>query len=225
MFKLVPDLRPDLSFAEPRVKLLKGENRRERVVSPAKEKLYLDAAPAMPMNIATIMIDCGFRPEEIYKLEWSFILNGNIQNYKGKTAPARRSVPATDRVMKILEARFTSADSEWIFPADTKSGQAEQSSVKKQHAAALETSKVEPFVIYSLRHTCLARWAESGMNPYELMRRAGHADLATTMRYVHMANPKAAEAKDEGQEVKGTTKTPHRADFTVARSAKKQSTK
>jgi len=27
----------------------------------------------------------------------------------------------------------------------------------KQHAAALKLSKVEPFVIYSLRHTCLTR--------------------------------------------------------------------
>jgi integrase len=75
MFKLVPDLRPDLSFPEPRAKLLKGENRRERVVSAEEEKLYLEGAPAMLKNIATIMIDCGFRPEEIYKLEWSFIWN------------------------------------------------------------------------------------------------------------------------------------------------------
>jgi hypothetical protein len=63
------------------------------------------------------------------------------------------------------------------------------------------------------------------MNPYELMRRAGHADFATTMRYVHMADPKSAEAKDEGQEVQGTTKTPHRADFTLAAGKKKTTAK
>ena len=58
----------------------------------------------------------------------------------------------------------------------------------------------------SLRHTCLTRWAESGMNPYELMRRAGNADLETTMRYIHMTAPKLRD-----QEVRGTTKNPHRA--------------
>ncbi len=72
------------------MKLLKGENRRERVVSTDEEKLYLKAAPVMLKDIATIMIDCGFRPDEIYKLEWSFIRNGNVQNYRGKTPTARR---------------------------------------------------------------------------------------------------------------------------------------
>jgi integrase len=171
----------------------------------------------MLRDIATIILDCGFRPEEIHKLEWSFIRNGNIQNYNGKTPQARRSVPATDRVMKIFDAKFPSADQEWVFPAETKSGHSEQSSIKKQHAAALKASKVEPFVIYSLRHTCLTRWAEKGMNPYELMRRAGHADFATTMRYVHMANPTGDGTAVDGQEVQGGHKTGHRSDFTLIR--------
>ncbi len=217
MLRLVPDLRPDLLFAQPRIRLLKGENRRERILSFGEEERYLAAAPPMLRNIATIILDCGFRPEEIHKLEWSFIRNGNIQNYKGKTPQARRSVPATDRVMKIFDAKFLSADREWVFPAKTKSGHAEQSSIKKQHAAALKASKVEPFVIYSLRHTCLTRWAEKGMNPYELMRRAGHADFATTMRYVHMANPTGEGRAVEEQEVQGGHKTGHRSDFTLIR--------
>jgi integrase len=215
MLRLVPDLRPDLTIPAPRVKLLKGENRRERVISPEEEKIYLAAAPPMLRNIATIILDGGFRPEEVYKLEWSFIRNGNIQNYKGKTPPARRSVPATDRVMKLLDAKFVSAENEWIFPAETKTGHAEQSSIRKQHTKVLEDTKLEPFVIYSLRHTCLTRWAEKGMNPYELMRRAGHSEFATTMRYIHMANPKAEDMKPEAEEVQGTTKSPHRADFTI----------
>jgi integrase len=102
--------------------------------------------------------------------------------------------------MKILDAKFTSAESECIFPAETKTGHAEQSSIKKQHARVLLDMKLEPFVVYSLRHTCLTRWAEGGMNPYELMRRAGHADFATTMRYIHMANPKAEEISGQARE-------------------------
>ncbi len=209
MFNLVPELRPSLSLALPKVRLQPGENRRECVISPAEEKLYLGVAPPLLRDLATILIDCGFRPEEAYGLKWSYIRNGNIQNYEGKTARARRSVPATARSMKILERRFATASGEWIFPAETKTGHAEQSSIKKQHSAALKVSKVEPFVIYSLRHTCLTRWAESGMNPYELMRRAGHADLDTTMRYVHMAGPQRTD------EVRSPHSFPHRADFTL----------
>jgi integrase len=109
--------------------------------------------------------------------------------------------------MAMLEQRFTTAANEWIFPAPTKTGHIETSSLKKQHAAALRASRVEPFVIYSLRHTCLTRWAESGMNPYELMRRAGHADLATTMRYIHVASSGGNDSSSGPAEVPGTTKT------------------
>jgi integrase len=210
MFNLLGDLRPDLAIPLPKVRLQGGENRRERVVSPDEEILYLGASEPLLRDVALVLFDCGLRPEEAYSLKWSYIRDGNVQNYEGKTARARRSIPATPRVMEMLEQRFISADSEWIFAAPTKTGRIDRSSVAKQHAAAQKKSKVEPFVIYSLRHTCLTRWAESGMNPYELMRRAGHADLATTMRYIHMANP-----KKESQEVPGTTKSPHRASFTL----------
>ena len=222
MFNLIPDLRPDLSVVPPRVKLQAGENRRERIVSPVEERLYLKACTPLLHDVAVILFDCGLRPEEAYSLKWPYIRNGNVENYEGKTARARRSVPATPRVMEVLERRFTEAAGEWIFPAQTKTGHIDGSSIKKHHAAALKTSKVEPFVVYSLRHTCLTRWAESGLNPYELMRRAGHADLQTTMRYVHMASPGGNDATASA-EVPGTTKNPHRANFTLLRGGSKAS--
>ena len=157
MFNLVPELRPSLSVALPKVRLQPGENRRERVISLEEEKLYLGFGAPLLRDLATILIDCGFRPEEAYGLKCSYIRNGNIQNYEGKTARARRPLPATARSMNILERRFATASGEWIFLAETKTGHAEQSSIKKQHSAALKVSKVEPFVIYSLRHTCLTR--------------------------------------------------------------------
>lgn len=221
MFNLVPELRPDLSIVLPKVNLQDGENRRERVVSPDEEELYLKAAGPLLRDVALILFDCGLRPEEAHSLKWPYIRNGNVENYEGKTPRARRSIPATPRVMEMLERRFASAESEWIFPAPSKSGHIDKSSIKKQHAAALKASKVEPFVIYSLRHTCLTRWAESGMNPYELMRRAGHGDLETTMRYVHMASPKARQSGEGSQEVQGTTKNPHRDSFTLLKGGAK----
>jgi integrase len=123
--------------------------------------------------------------------------------------------------LRALEGPFPG----WIFPAPTKSGHIDHSSIKKQHANAIKNSKVQTFVIYSLRHICLTRWAEGGANPYELMRRAGYADLATTMRYIHMANPAPEKAKHDANEVQGTTKSPHRADFTVLDSGRRAARK
>jgi hypothetical protein len=103
---------PDLSIALPRVKLQGGENRQERGVSPEEEALYLAAAAPLLHDVALILFDCGLRPEEAYELKWPYIRNGNVENYEGKTPWPRHSIPATSRIMEMLEKRFTTATSE-----------------------------------------------------------------------------------------------------------------
>jgi len=83
-----------------------------------------------------------------------------------------------------MEMRKASSVTDWIFPALTASDHIEASSLKKQHAAALKISGIEPFVLYTLRHTCLTRWAKH-MDPLTLHVLAGHTDMNTTKRYVH----------------------------------------
>ena len=83
--------------------------------------------------------------------------------------------------------------SEWIFPAPTKSGHVEASTLKKQHAAALKASGVPPFVLYTFRHTCITRWAKY-MDPFTLHVLAGHTDMNTTKRYVHPSDEDIREA-------------------------------
>jgi Phage integrase family len=73
----------------------------------------------------------------------------------------------------------------WVFPAPTKSGRINQSSIKKQHRKALKLSGVTPFVPYDLRHTCLTRWARY-LDPFTLKKLAGHESLETTMKYIHL---------------------------------------
>ena len=80
--------------------------------------------------------------------------------------------------------RVISAVTEWVFPAATISGHIEPSSVKKQQAKAFALSRVSPFELYSLRHTCLTRWAPH-MDPWTLGYLAGHTEMSITKRYVH----------------------------------------
>jgi len=63
-------------------------------------------------------------------------------------------------------------------------------------------SKVEPFTLYTLRHTCLTRWAEH-MDPYTLAYLAGHGDFATTKRYVHPQPETVRAAMERVHEAKG----------------------
>ena len=102
----------------------------------------------------------------------------------GKTANARRSIPLPNRVTAILNMRKSVADSEWVFPAPTRSRHIEQSTLAKRHRSACDLAGVGRLPFYTFRHTCLTRWS-SHMDPYTLAYFAGHSDFGTTRRYVH----------------------------------------
>lgn len=213
----------------PRVRMLAGENQRERVLAAAEEQKFFEAAgdlargleeayeralsgiratkrgesPARPdayllRDVSAILIDCALRPEECHRLKWENVRDGAIEIFTGKRKASRRRIPAPERVLSILEMRRAASTSEWIFPADTKSGHIETGTLKKQHAKALASSGVARFVPYDLRHTCLTRWAKV-MDPFTLKKLAGHTDLNTTMRYVHLNDSDVLTAMQKAQ--------------------------
>jgi len=177
----------------PKVKLLTGEKHREFVLSAAEEAKYLAAAREPLASVATVLADTGLRPEECYRLRWEFVTwlngrHGTLMVTHGKTAAARRVLPMTPRVRAILQSRWEDAGKQiegYVWPAPSKSGHMEPSSLKKQHARALRLSKVRPFVLYSLRHTFLTRLGASGCDVWTLARIAGHSSVAISARYVH----------------------------------------
>jgi integrase len=185
-----------------KVRLLPGEERRERVLSIDEESRYLAAAHEPLASIASVLVDSGLRPDEAYRMRWESItwVNGRHGTFlvtHGKTAAARRVLPMTPRVRAILESRWETADKPregWIWSAPTRSGHVESSSLRKQHQHALRTSKVRPFVLYSLRHSFLTRLAESGCDVWTLSRIAGHASLTMSQRYIHPSQDAVLDA-------------------------------
>jgi len=178
----------------PKIELLPGESRRERVITPADESAYLAKCTPLLRDDFTVLVDTGLRPDELHRMEWPEISwplagkRGSILVLKGKSDAARRRIPMTPRVVGVLQARWHDQGkptSGWIWPAPTKEGHVNHSTVKKQHRNALKTSKVTPFVLYSARHTFLTRLGASGCDVWTLMRIAGHSSISMSMRYVH----------------------------------------
>jgi integrase len=223
MFRLAQEW-GKVSTVLPRVRLLPGENQRERVLAANEEAAYLEAAteigrgarrdyqtalsgiratlrgeqPSEPdafrlRDVTTILLDCGLRPEECFRLKPANIRDGAIYIYKGKREGSRRRIRMSDRVRALVDVRLSGGSLEWLFPSETKSGHIEPSTLRKQHAKALRNSSVAPFEFYTLRHTCLTRWAK-WMDPYTLHKVAGHTDMKTTMRYVHPSDADMDEA-------------------------------
>ena len=177
----------------PKIKLLRGEHHRERVVSRDEESRYLAAAGELMGDIATVLIDTGMRPEENSRLRWESVSwsnghCGTLQVTHGKTAAARRMLPLSPRVRVLIERRWNAAKMPaegWVWAAPTASGHVEPSSLKKQHQRAMRLSGVRPFVLYALRHTFLTRLGEAGCDAWTLARIAGHSSIAMSARYVH----------------------------------------
>jgi integrase len=128
----------------------------------------------------------------------------------------------TPNVQAILEMRLSkAAGGEWVFPAPTMSGHIEPSSLNKQHAKAVrEATRIlreetqDPkrafagFELYTLRHTCLTRWAPH-MDPWTLAYLAGHRDMNITKRYVHPQQQTIPDAMEKARGVKGGHKAGH----------------
>jgi integrase len=176
-----------------KVKMLSGERHRERVVTPEEEARYLSAAPEPLASIATVLVDSGLRPEECFRLQWENVWfasgrHGALFVPFGKTEAARRTVPLTARARAVLDARWFQAkqpEEGWVWPAPTRGGHVEASSIKKQHSKALRLGAVRALVLYSLRHTFLTRLGESGCDAWTLARIAGHSSIGISSRYVH----------------------------------------
>jgi integrase len=187
LFNLAIRLKKAKSNPVAGVELLPEHNLQMRVISWEEEAQYLAAASQPLRDVATLILQTGMRPGEVFHLkkEDVSLQLGFIHIPSGKTDFARRTIPLTARAREVLGRRLLEMKSEWLFPAATDSSRP-VASVADAHEAALRRSKIErPFRLYDLRHTALTRMAMAGVDLPTLRELAGHASIQMTMRYVH----------------------------------------
>jgi integrase len=178
----------------PRIRLFRGEENRDFVLSYQHEEWYLHMAPDSLKDVAMVILDTGMRPGEACVIEWSHVrlqpATGSKYGYVhvpgGKSKNAKRNLSLTARVAAMLKARQKARPSErFVFPGDA-GGPSLVSSLDHQHAEFCALVGVFPkFVIHSLRHTMLTRLGESGADAFTIMRIAGHSSVTVSQRYVH----------------------------------------
>jgi integrase len=141
------------------------EKPQTRVVSLAEELSYLRQAGQPLKDIATIILQTGMRPEEVFRMQVRNLdfSRREIFNPHGKTAAAKRTIPMTSEVYEILKKRTSGTQSRWIFYSPSRPGKPAWldrpiGSVRKGHDAAVRRAKIaEPFRLYDLRHTYATR--------------------------------------------------------------------
>src|SRR4030095_2466064 len=174
------------------VKFLDEDNEQTRVLSVEEEKLYLLAASHPLQDIASLMLETGMRPEEVYRIRRENVRldQGYLSNPYGKTKAAKRKLPLSERASSILAQRLEKAKGDYLFPGRIPSGMKPEDAgpivkVNAAHTAAVKRSKVATFRLYDLRHTWATRMVQAGVDLVTLAAMLGHSKINMVLRYAH----------------------------------------
>jgi integrase len=190
-------VKSDLPVRNPvsRVDFLPERNEQTRVLNFEEQARYLAAATPMLRDVATLMLETGMRPEEVYRIQpenvnlpREFLLNPH-----GKTKAARRRVPLTTAACSILNRRMNGIQTPYLFPCETDSMRSVPK-VNSAHDRALRDSKVAKFRLYDLRHTWATRATEAGIDLVTLAALLGHSKIQMVLRYAHPSQEHQAQA-------------------------------
>ena len=182
-----------------KVKFLAEQNDQNRVLSFAEMKSYLAHATPTLQDVATLIVETGMRPEEVYTIRRVNVDLGArwLQVPNGKTAAAKRRIKLTATAKGVLGGLLKKeSDSAYVFPCETDSKRPIPK-VNNAHDRAVRDSKVAPFRLYDLRHTWATRAAEAGIDPVTLASMLGHSRIQMVMRYAHPTQAHQSSAMDK----------------------------
>jgi integrase/recombinase XerC len=136
----------------------------------------------------------GLRPSELGRLRWSDIdfERGLIYIYQQKNG-SESTVPLTDAARDVLKEM--EAGEGLIFNREGRKGTSWTEHLSQRFLRLRrEVGLREELSMYSTRHATATILCEEGVSPVFVQQMMRHADLSTTMRYVHLANERV---KDE----------------------------
>jgi len=155
------------------------------------ETLYLSLCCSPLREAATLMLECGLRPEECVSLRKADVTEESIFIRTGKTKNARRVLPVTDRARHAIQTLFDLwPKSEWLFPGKKEGRHYTREALEHAHARVRNANPDQfprELVPYSCRHTYGTRLAESGAQAWEIQRLMGHHSISVSEKYIHLS--------------------------------------
>ncbi|HEY1512318.1 MAG TPA: site-specific integrase, partial [Gaiellaceae bacterium] len=137
----------------------------------------------------------GVRRSELQALRWADVdlVENVIRIRDSKSEDGRRSIAIPSTLAEALWQRKRSTayqgDGELVFCHPERGTIYRAETFKEAFDAALTAAAVDkkPRPFHDLRHTAITNDAAAGSSPIAVMAKAGHANMATTQRYLHLA--------------------------------------
>lgn len=158
---------------------------RIRWITPAEENQLLDLLPRAEALAVYVAIKTGMRRGELLGLQsrdvepnWVHLWGTGTKSGKGRSIPLTLDVyNALQEFLKLGKVTIEGLRYHWD---------------NAKRLMLLEDD--EHFVFHATRHTFATRAVQAGVHPRVLQRLMGHADLATTMRYMQVSDGMLASA-------------------------------
>ena len=173
-----------------KVKKFRPNNRRLRVLSDREEiDLFAELEDNdLIRSITLFALNTGMRRGEIFNLQWPDVDLERDRIIVRKTKSSQeRFVPRNKTVRELL--LFFVRTSDYVFPSPQTGGRIVD--LKKGFTRAVDEAGIRNFRFHDLRHTFATRLADAGTDVFTLKEILGHAEIKTTMIYVH-ANGEAS---------------------------------
>jgi site-specific recombinase XerD len=162
------------------------------VIFNRRELRQLFKAPTLLKHriILTLIYSAGLRSQEATNLKLSDI------DYDRKTIHIRQSKYKKDRIVPLSDfmakglVKYISAEHPhtWLFNGKEPDGRYNVKSLSRIMSDNLKKTDIKKIVsMHSLRHSYATHLLEDGVNIVRIKELLGHANIATTMIYLHVA--------------------------------------
>ena len=178
-----------------RVKRLRVENRRTRVLSADEQQRLVAACRGKFRALVTLALLTGARRGELLKLEWDHVSDAEIVFLVTKNGRQRR-LPLTPGILDVL--RVLPRIHPWVF-TNPRTGKPFQSVAKNlERALARAGISTGDVTFHTLRHTALSRMIAAGHSDHTVMAISGHSSTRMLERYVHPTQELKISALETG---------------------------
>lgn len=170
--------------------------RRWRILEPVEVARVTKAFTDEQARVVFLtLVLTGLRRSELQRLRWRDVdlVENVLRVVDSKSEDGERVIALPPTLAEELwQHRRRSAfqgDDELVFCHPTRGTVYAADVFKTAFDAARKAAGIDAYVrpFHDLRHTAITNDAASGASPIAVMTKAGHADMRTTKRYVHLA--------------------------------------
>jgi integrase len=170
-----------------KVKMLKENNERDRVLSVEEYERLLAHCPAHLIPIVKLAYHTGMRQGEILNLTWGRIYlkerfirlsNGFTKDGGAKTGEGR-DVPLNDEMAEMFRVMPHGLPGVPVFTYNGKPMRC----IRRGFHSACKQAGIEDFTFHDLRHTFVTNKRRAGVHDSVIMAITGHKTISMFMRY------------------------------------------